>query len=223
MKFLALTLSLTLAACGGGQSNTVDNIIRIPDTQIISTQATFGRVQLYQTAKASHYSEEFTFNIKFNDYFKNNPNGHFAVVTRADATAASAMVLGIGAVFGNVSGATNPNPNDPRTEPIRISPSTQIETWFNGYNSGNYLLASQNPPPVLQDNVWYNVTIRSTTTKKVQLTIKTNSVIMYDTGELDNLNPVFNDKLNDIYVGYVFSDNLASWSVDISDAKLIIN
>lgn len=227
-RFLSLIIVTFLVACGGGDPTPA------PTSTPIVTSRFFNDAKLTpNTPRAkvdvakmdTDYHEFSTLSFTFNsrNFFKYNPdNAHAAIAMRSNIAINDIKVWGHGMVFGDVSGASNPLGSNPATQPNKLRPSVQIETWFGGIDSGNFLLATAETPPILQDNIDYQITIQSHLTSTVQtirVVVNSNGVLIYDTGIIEDPNKYLNKNYNDIYVGYVFS-NPGDWDITFKNIKL---
>ena len=224
-NFIAVSLlCASLTACGGGgggggggdPTGTVSaptptlawNDVNALPNATLSNDVTV--VRIAKMDNVFHEYSELHFTFRSNGYFRENTNGHTAVVMRGDLTPESTRVLGAGMVFGNVSGAINVV-GLPTTVPNPLFPSVQIETWFNGFDkvTGNYLLTPKSPPPIMKDDVNYDVIIRShilqdKSLQTEEITISENGSQIWDSGVINDPNKYIVPTMNDVTVGHVF-------------------
>jgi hypothetical protein len=159
-------------------------------------------------------------------YFTENPTGHAAMVMRSSIPLFTTHVRGQGIVFGDVSGATNTIPGNAATLPNPVKPSTQIEAWFGGMDTDNFLLAGETLPPQLVDNVPYDFIIQTHDTQDksiqtIRYTVSIEGKQVYDSGVITDPNKYLDATLNDIYVGHVFDNPAAKpWTMTFTNITL---
>jgi hypothetical protein len=227
MKFvlksvISILVACSLIACGGGSC---DDVQSFPDAKV-SNDVRLVRIGV--SDKEFHPYSELHFTLKAKDYFNQNTvDSHAAMVMRTDLDLSSTAVNGVGMVFGDVSGAGNPNPSDSATEPNKLKPSAQIETWFNGHDSGNFLLTPKNTPPILFDGVSYDVIIKSIVEpdkahKTIQVIMTTDGKVLWDSGVLNDPNKYLNYNNNGVAFGHVFRNlNAKPWEINITNVSLM--
>ncbi len=167
---------------------------------------------------------EVQFELIANEYFTDD-SGHLAVVLRCDTAVINSAVYGQGMIFGNVVGNT--------TGGAPYSPTTQIETWFNGLApDGNYLppeSAGYASKP-LQDGVNYKAIVSSKVYDSVSSYIRyrlyrfnpTFSTwdLERDTGDILDKNNYIDKTKSGLVFGQVFANpTVPPWSITITNIK----
>lgn len=193
---------------------------RPPDVTLYSNTP---RLTVLDMPDGFHSYLEVMFNIRSNGYWgyssQSGQSGHFAFGTRADLVKLPTAVFGQGVIFGNISGAPNGNP---------VFPSSQLETWFNGFNDGSHqdnILFTGNggATPMLYDQTDYRIRFISNigVTKTIRYTVSsTLGVLLYDSGIVTDTNNYFDVNKNGIWVAHVFS--VADiWTINFSNIVVL--
>ena len=238
-KKLLIAISIaTIFGCGGGSvainvdlsnEETNSEFVQVTKFQDVVLENNISRVNVAEMDHDYHPSSELTFTFYSDGYFKENPTGHAALLMRSNIDIIATRLEGVGLVFGNVSLATNTMPGNPSTLPNPLAPSVQIETWFNGRDTDNFLLAPKNTPPILEDYVNYNVVIKSyiTEDKSIQteqILISRDGNLIWDSGVVVDPNKYIVSTSNDIAVGHVFNNlNANPWKIIFSNISLKYN
>lgn len=223
---LIYTSIIILSACTDNSSKT-----QYFPTATLDVNTPTQKVIIARLGNDFHEYQELHFTFRSNNYFSQNPkDAHAAVVMRGNASIIDTRIMGVGMVFGDVSRAGNPIPGNPATQPNKLHPSVQIETWFNGLDSSNFLLTGLTdditPPPILKDNIDYKIIIQSYVTKNkdkqtIRIVVNENNAIIYDTGAVPDPNKYIDTSYNDIGVGHVFYNvDAGPWSIVFSDIIL---
>lgn len=167
----------------------------------------------------------FSAQIRFNNYFAVNPNGHMAIVLRQDPALSvpggqGGAVRGHGVAIGNVAGAPEGNP---------VIPGIQAESWANQVNpQENRLLPLTSAKKPLKDNVNYRILVESSVApdgnKYVRYALYEQVArgfdLVYDSGDaLDTLAGADLSKTG-LVIGHVFGSGAGGWSIDFADAKV---
>jgi len=168
------------------------------------------------------------FDLVSSGYFANNPNGHMAVVTRADTSVMTTAVYGQGMIFGNVNGNTSGGATH--------YPTTQIESWFNGFATGNYLPPTSDgyTSKPLVDGVTYRACITSTVAPNSKYYIRyrlwrltttyglTTYELERDTGDVYDPTNYISRETSGLYAGHVFANGSApAWSLTFSNVSIV--
>lgn len=212
--FLAISvmaMTMPIVGCGGSSDESEPNNLLVHRFNDVLLSNDLPRAIVARMDKNYHEVTEISFRFYSKGYFSDNPNAHAALVMRGNADTIQTKVEGVGMVFGNVSKAPNTIPGNPSTLPNPLSPSVQIETWFNGRDTDNFLLAPKNEAPILEDYAYYDMKIRSQikedkSIQTVQILIKKDGKLIWDSGVVDDPNKYIVSTYNDIVVGHVFND-----------------
>ncbi len=236
-KKILTAISITiLLGCGGGSVNvnvggeeTNPEFVQVTKFQDVILENNISRVNVAEMDHEYHPSSELTFTFYSDGYFKENPTGHAALLMRSNIDIIATRLEGVGMVFGNVSLASNTIPGNPATLPNPLAPSVQIETWFNGRDTDNFLLAPKNTPPILEDYVSYDMVIKSfikedKSVQTEQIFIYKDGVLIWDSGVVNDPNKYIVNTSNDIAVGHVFNNlDAKPWKIKFSNISLKYN
>lgn len=224
---VALVFTLVLAACGGNSECCSSGKVTSFPNAILTNEVP--RLVVGQSDSNYHEFSELHFTFTSENYFKENPTGHAALLMRTLGSQIATKLEGVGMIFGNVSLASNTIPGNPATEPNTLFPSIQIETWFHGHDTQNFLLAPINPAIILEDNINYDIVIKSHI--KEDKSIQTEQILIYkmgdliwDSGVVTDPNKYIVPTYNDIAIGHVFDNpNAKPWKITFSNIVLVQN
>lgn len=210
LLFFALLASLV--GCGGGGTETPKaRILAVPDVVLTAIDP---RLVIADLPYGLHVDQVISFTLLSEDYFKQNPVGHFGIVTRADLSQWATRVLGHGLAIGNLAGADGGS---------QVVPGAQIESWCNGSNPADYLLAAS-ASPQLRDGVSYEVAIythASPGRQTVRYTLAQGGAQIYDSGLVDDPNRGFDPAMNGVGIGHVFdSADAGLWLIRLSNIRI---
>lgn len=214
MRRFFYALCALVAGCGGGgDDQPLPKVLTVPDVVLTEIDSRLAIADIPQGFQAD---QRISFTVTSEDYFSQNPDGHFAVITRADLSKWTTQVLGHGLAFGNLAQAPNGTPSNP---------GVQIESWCNGSTPGNYLLSAPTAP-VLRDGVPYQVQLdthvspdRSEQTVRYRLSVSGQQV--YDSGLISDPNRGFDPSMNSVWIGHVFDNpNAGLWLIRLSNIKI---
>lgn len=224
-------MAITISSCGGGNINISSSEIKYELEKVnyfkdLILENNISRLDFGKMDNKFHALTELSFNFYSDGYFKENPTAHAAILMRSNLDIINTRLEGVGMVFGNVSLAINTIPGNASTLPNKLFPSVQIETWFNGRDTDNFLLAPKNTPPMLKDYVNYEVIIKSYITE--DKSIQTEQILMYeeknliwDSGVVNDPNKYIVTTSNDLAVGHVFNNlNANPWKIIFSNIEL---
>lgn len=181
------------------------------------------------SSAANNYNQDFgrcslQFDFYSQDYFAQNPNGHFAIITRCDTDNIATEIRGQGVIIGNVSGAPNGSP---------VFPTVQIETFFSNLAApGNRLLPDTYTYEPLVDNKTYRVIVSSTVRadgsrwiryELYSLNVAESSYdLIRDTGDVLDNNLFIDTTLTGFCILHVFENGGASpWTVFVNNIQTI--
>lgn len=210
LLLLAAVLS-GLSGCGGGSNPPAAKNITAPDLVLTAIDP---RLVIADIPYGLHVDQVISFTLVSEDYFKQNPVGHFAIVTRSDLARLPTKVLGQGFAVGNLTGAI---------DGTKVNPGSQIETWCDLPGRDHYLLDSP-PSPVWQDGIRYDVRIETHVSlgqQTVRYTLSVGGNQIYDSGVMDDPNRGFDPAMNGIAIGHVFdSADAGLWLIRLSNIRI---
>lgn len=168
------------------------------------------------------------FDMTSNGYFSNNPSGHAAVLTRCQTSIVNTALRGQGMIFGNVAGNQSGG--------ALHYPTSQIESWFNGYALGNYLPPSSDgyTSKPMVDGVTYRVCITSkvsNTRTYVRYRLyrqdtssfgTTTYQLERDTGDVYDQTPFAERNHTGLVILHVFQNSSApAWTMTFSNIQIV--
>ena len=205
-------IAALLLGCGSGASDgPATRSIIAPDVVLTAIDP---RLVIADIPYGLHVDQVISFTLVSEDYFKQNPVGHFSVVTRSDLARLPTKVLGQGFAVGNLTGAI---------DGTKVNPGSQIETWCDLPGRDHYLLDSP-PSPVWQDGIRYDVRIETHVSlgqQTVRYTLSVGGNQIYDSGVMDDPNRGFDPAMNGIAIGHVFdSADAGLWLIRLSNIRI---
>jgi hypothetical protein len=206
----ALICATLLTACGGGNNQTSMYIKDITlnrsstPINVVGTDNNGSKGYVDIDLGSSAETVTLTTKITFNNFFKYNPVGHFALALKADSNTTDYVQgqgVAIGALYDTPQGSSFPF-------------SAHIENWQLGSNE--VLRVTEYP---VEDNVEYDLVVYTTPTD-TRYTLSYQGNLLKDTGYIKNNMSNVGSKSNVIFA-FVFGDpDNYSWSITLKDIHI---
>lgn len=227
-------IGLDVASGGGGGGTptptpTVLGGFTHPTSIVIDQTTPSGRVVIADTNPLGWNVDSGRCTLQFDflstGYYAANPDGHWAVVTRAETAVIATAVRGQGIAVGNATGFSPPSD---------LNPTPMIETWMNGTvaPSGNQLYPNTDGARSKgghKDGVLYRFIIDSSKTQDGQRYVRYRMWAWdaarekwdaeVDSGDILDANVWADLQQSGIVFGHVFPSNLSPWSLTFSNVK----